>query len=272
MDFPRQAFEVIVVDDGSPDPPSDVIDAYASELQIRLVVVPQNGGPAQARNVGAWHATGAHLVLLDDDCIPQRDWLRSLDRRRQEFPGALVGGVLTNGVPHSLCAEASQQLGDFLYRYYNADVDQAGWFMSANIACPRNDFLAIDGFDASFPLAAAEDRDFCDRWREAGHQLVLAPNAVVRHMRSMNLAQFWRQHATYGRGARHLHIARTKRAVTAPRREPFAFYLRLLCAPLAKPLQMRTPVLMMLMLVSQLAYASGFYAERRRVPDAPLPQ
>ena len=28
--------------------------------------------------------------------------------------------------------------------------------MSANIACPRNDFLAIDGFDASFPLAAAE--------------------------------------------------------------------------------------------------------------------
>ncbi len=273
LDFPREEFEVIVVDDGSPEAPTDVVNAYESDLPVRLIVVPQNSGPAHARNVGARHANGEYVVLLDDDCVPECEWLTSLATRRREFPEAVIGGVLANGAPHSLCAEASQQLGEFLYRYYNADVDNAGWFMSANLACPRTAFLAIGGFDESFPLAAAEDRDFCDRWREAGRRLVMAPHAIVRHMRSMTFRQFWKQHRTYGRGARHLHLARGKRQVAVPRREPLvAFYFRLLCAPLAHSRGMRTPVLMLLMLVSQLAYVSGFYAEDGTLPKALTPQ
>jgi GT2 family glycosyltransferase len=272
LDFPREEFEVIVVDDGSPEAPTDVVNAYKGDLAIQIVVVSQNGGPARARNLGARHAIGEYLVLLDDDCIPEREWLTSLAARRREFPEALIGGVLVNGAPHSLCAEASQQLGDFLYRYYNADIDNAGWFMSANLACPRAAFLAMGGFDASFPLAAAEDRDFCDRWREAGMRLVMAPHAMVHHMRSMTFRPFWKQHRTYGRGARHLHIARAKRQVAIPRCEPLVFYIRLLCAPVAHSRGMRTPLLVFLMLVSQVAYASGFYAERRGPPTRRLPE
>lgn len=252
------------MDDGSNDPPDAVIASFAADLRIQLVVVPHNRGPAHARNTGAQHATGQYLVFLDDDCIPLPNWLSALHARFVEHPEALIGGVLTNGAPNSLGAEASQQLANFLYRYYNANHDRAAWFMSANIACPRDAFLALGGFDTSFPLAAAEDRDLCDRWREAGMPLVMAPGAIIRHMRTMNVAQYWRQHRTYGRGAHHLHLARAKRHVALPKREPLAFYLQLLMAPLSAPLSWRTPLLMALMFVSQVAYISGYLAERNR--------
>jgi GT2 family glycosyltransferase len=266
LDYPRSQFEVIVVDDGSMDPPSGEVRQFEEVLSVGLVEVTPNGGPALARNAGAARAVGDYLVLMDDDCVPDRDWLRRIDERLRDFPKAMVGGALRNGAPQSICAEAGQQLVDFLYHYYNADLNNARWFMSANIACPREEFLAIGGFGTHFPLAAAEDRDFCDRWREAGHRMILAPQAVVSHVRPMSLAAFWRQHRTYGRGAHHLHQARARRQVALPSMEPFSFYFRLITSPFSNGTGWRAPVLSLLLLVSQVGYALGYYPERRQTP------
>ncbi|MEQ1690962.1 MAG: glycosyltransferase [Gemmatimonas sp.] len=266
LDYARTAFEVIVVDDGSLDPPTDEVRGFEDLLIVRLVVVTPNAGPAKARNAGAAQASGEYLVLMDDDCVPDPDWLRRFDDRLRDFPRALVGGSLRNGAPESICAEASQQLVDYLYRYYNSDHDNARWFMSANIACPRAEFLSIGGFGTDFPLAAAEDRDFCDRWREAGYRLIMAPRATVSHVRPMSLAKFWQQHRTYGRGAHHLHQARSRRRVRLPSMEPFAFYLGLMWSPFTDGKGWRSPFLMVLLVLSQLGYALGYYPERRRAP------
>lgn len=267
LDYPRSEYEVIVVDDGSLDPPSDEVRAVEEFLAVRLVVVTPNAGPALARNAGAAKAQGHYLAFMDDDCVPDPDWLREIDARLGQFPQALVGGALRNGAPDNICAEAGQQLVDFLYRYYNRDADNAKWFMSANIACPRDRFMSIGGFGTNFPLAAAEDRDFCDRWREAGYRLVLAPNAVVSHVRPMSLANFWQQHRTYGRGAHHLHQARAKRRVALPSMEPITFYFRLIFSPFTSGSGgWRSPLLLLLLVVSQFGYALGYYPERKKAP------
>jgi hypothetical protein len=62
------------------------------------------------------------------------------------------------------------------------------FFTSNNLAVSRDRLKALGGFDASFPLPAAEDRDLCDRGREQGG---------VR----MSPAGFPRQQFQYGRGA-----------------------------------------------------------------------
>ena len=155
IDYPRAQFEVIVVDDGSPTSPDDVVRSYEHLLTIRLVVVLPNAGPAKARNAGAAQARGTYLALIDDDCIPDADWLIRMDERLRAFPEALVGGAMRNGAPDSICAEASQQLVEFLYRYYNSDVDNTRCFMSANIVCPREQFLSLVCFGTDFPLASA---------------------------------------------------------------------------------------------------------------------
>jgi glycosyltransferase involved in cell wall biosynthesis len=54
LDFPRDRFELVVVDDGSPVPAADVVASLDRSLDARLVCAP-HGGPAAARNTGAGH-------------------------------------------------------------------------------------------------------------------------------------------------------------------------------------------------------------------------
>ncbi|MBC7811061.1 MAG: glycosyltransferase family 2 protein, partial [Burkholderiales bacterium] len=46
-------FEVIVVDDHSPQPLDNVIESFTDRLNVRLLRQPDNHGPGAARNVGA---------------------------------------------------------------------------------------------------------------------------------------------------------------------------------------------------------------------------
>lgn len=80
LDYPHDRFEIIIVDDGSPDP-VEVHKKDGSNL-ISITCLRQfNAGPASARNMGAQHAQGDILAFTDDDCVPTQQWLRELDRK-----------------------------------------------------------------------------------------------------------------------------------------------------------------------------------------------
>lgn len=72
-------FEVILVDDGSPDRCPQLCDEYAgSEERVRVVHKP-NGGSSSARNAGLAHAEGEYVIFLDsDDYWEGEDCLDSL--------------------------------------------------------------------------------------------------------------------------------------------------------------------------------------------------
>lgn len=120
----------------------------------------------------------------------------------------MVGGRTFNALPENPYSAASQLLVDYLYTYYNADPERAGFFTANNLALPAESFRAIGGFDSTFPYAAAEDREFCDHWLHHGHRMRYAPEAVVYHAHALTLRTFWRQHCTDGRGASHCQQVR----------------------------------------------------------------
>jgi GT2 family glycosyltransferase len=261
--FDRDRFEVIVVDDGSTEPPRAVVARAADALDVRLIEQ-ANAGPAAARNVGANVAQGEYVVFTDDDCRPAPGWLRALDEMRARYPGCAIGGRVVNALGDGLYSAASQLLIEFLYDYYNVDETGGRFFITSNLALPTDTFRQIGGFDASFPLAAAEDRDLCDRWREAGLRLVYCDDAVVHHAHALSMHSFCRQHFNYGRGAFHLHRARARRGEVPLRVEPASFYTRLVGFPLDRAEGARAVALSALMALSQAVYVSGYAMERVR--------
>ena len=224
-------FEIIVVDDGSAVPLADV----CAEVDPSIRCLRQdNAGPAKARNAGVRATDADFVAFTDDDCLPDPNWLRLLREAQGARPGCLVGGKVVNGLPGNRYSEASQAICDYLYRYYRAEEGDMPFFTSNNIGCERSHFDALGGFDETFPMAAAEDRDIGLRWREAGGALVYAPQAQVHHHHELDLGRFWRQHANYGRGARHLHRLMTRRGKRRPKWEPPSFYVGLVLHPLRR--------------------------------------
>lgn len=259
----REPWETVVVDDGSPEPVAGLAERFASRLDLR-VVRQANAGPAAARNRGVAEAHGGLIALTDDDCRPEPAWLETLVAGARERPGAMVGGTTWNGLPEELFASTSQLIVDLVYEHFNADPDNAYFFASNNLLCPRDRFRSIGGFDETFSRAGAEDRDFCDRWRTAGWPLVWRPAARVEHRHSQSAWKFIDLHVRYGRGAYRYQAKRRERG-SGTMQDDFGFHsdlprrLRRRLAGCTPP--QRGVFVVAALALWQVANAVGFFAE-----------
>jgi GT2 family glycosyltransferase len=256
LDYPRDRFEVIVVDDGGGVPLDETVARFTDPLRLTLLRQPA-GGPSRARNLGATSARGEVLAFTGDDCLPAADWLATLATRFARRPDCAHGGTITNALPGNIFSTASHLLISYLCAYYNARPDAAGFFTPNNFAVPADRFRAVGGFDVSFVTATGEDRDFCDRWLQAGHCMVFAPEAVVIHSHPLGFGGFCRQHFDYGRGTFRFRMTRARRANERVTLEPARFYRDLLPYPFAIAHEKKFR-LSLLLGVAQVANVLGF--------------
>lgn len=158
QDVDRRAFEVIVVDDGSPEP---VTDSGPRPFSLRLLRQP-NAGPAAARNLALQYARGRFVLIYNDDALPERDGVRrhlhaQLDARE---PEAVLGSF--DFLPEHQEDPFVELLQgtDLLFGFASMRAGQRyGWqcFWTCNLSVPRIALDAVDGFDAAFPRALVED-------------------------------------------------------------------------------------------------------------------
>jgi len=261
LDYPRDRFEVVVVDDGSKTPLQPIVDMFQSALTLNFIRQ-INAGPASARNTGASAAKGDYLVFTDDDCQPTKNWLLALADAVKDCPKALIGGHTINALPDNIFSSASQLLIEYLYTYYNQTRGEATFFASNNFAVPRANYQQLGGFDTSFPLAAGEDREFCDRWKYHHLPMRYAPKMEIYHAHKLSLKSFWRQHFNYGRGAFCFHTVRANRVEGSIKVEPLSFYFNLLMYPFRRSRIWDGGVISGLLFLSQVANVAGFFWER----------
>lgn len=262
MDYPRGGFEVIVVDDGSAQPPPGSAVEEWNSLDLRWIHLGENRGAAAARNQGAERARGQYLAFLDDDCLAAKDWLSHLSHALEGAADSAVGGKVVNGRPRNVYAGVNQAILDEVYRYYNTDAGDARFFATMNLAVPAESFRELGGFRPSF--RASEDREFCARWLDHGLRLVYAPQALVVHDASPGCREFWNRHYRFGQGAYHF---RKMHATTDSGRialEPVGFYWSLVISPLSAIRGWRAILAPGLGCLSQIASAVGFWAAHRR--------
>ncbi len=260
LDYPRERFEIIVVDDGGKEDLDAVVEPFREDFDITLLKQP-NTGPAGARNAGVERAKGEFIACTDDDCTPDKAWLKSFAARFAETPECIIGGRIVNAQPENLYSTASQLLIDYLYVYYNSVPDRARFFTGNNLAVPSASLKAIGSFDITYPRTAGEDRELCDRWLQAGGTMLYAPEAVVSHSNVLTFTTLCRQHFTYGRGAYCFRKIRARRTRSRIKVEPLSFYLELVRFPFSRTEIAEKVKIAALLVVAQAMNAAGFFWE-----------
>jgi GT2 family glycosyltransferase len=168
-----ETFEVIVVDDASPDDTWSCIGRLCADavIAVRAFRMAANGGPAVARNVG-WRAARAPLVAFtDDDCVPDEQWLASLLAQLEHAD--IVQGQ-TRPDPDQVGRH-----GPFSRTIENRD--GSAFFETCNVAYRRAVLEKTGGFDERFRYPAGEDTELAWRAQEAGARSSFAPEALVLH-------------------------------------------------------------------------------------------
>ena len=89
-------FELILVDDGSPDNCPIICDRAAKEDERIKVIHKQNGGLSNARNEGLKVAKGEYIVFLDSDDLMCKDALNQIDEclKENQFPDIILGNII----------------------------------------------------------------------------------------------------------------------------------------------------------------------------------
>jgi Glycosyl transferase family 2 len=165
---PDLSVELIVVDD-RPDRRTPLPGTGDAR-----VLPGRAAGPAAARNIG-WRAAAYEWVaFLDDDVLPDPDWLTRL---AADLRGTAAGGVQGNlRVP----LPAGRRPTD--WERVTAALADGRW-ITADMAYRREALAAAGGFDERLPRAFREDAELAFRVRRAGWRIERGGRTVTHPVR-----------------------------------------------------------------------------------------
>ncbi len=203
--LPERDFEVIVVEDGSSVPCSDVVAHYGERLDVHYYEK-ENGGPGPARNYGVAVAQGDYVIILDSDVIVPRDYLSAIDAELQ-VPCDAFGGP---DRAHRSFTPMQKAINYAMTSFFTTGGIRGGkkkmdtfFPRSFNMGVRREVYDVLGGFAA---MRFGEDVDFSMRLVEGGYHSRLFPEAWVWHKRRTDLRKFFKQ--VHNSGIARINLSR----------------------------------------------------------------
>jgi len=173
LDYPRERFEIIAVDNGSTDSTAEILRAYAGRVRPL-----QEGkrGPAAARNCGIRAASFEIVAQTDADCVVDRGWLASIVAPLADPAVGVVGGRILSVQP----CNAIEAFGEEIHDHEKAIAVYAPpYVITMNWAARRAVLDDVGAFDEAF--LRCEDVDLAYRIVQRGYRAAYAHEAIVRH-------------------------------------------------------------------------------------------
>ena len=153
QDFPKDAYEIIVVDNGSTDHTADVAQRHAAQANVRYVLE-QRVGLCIARNTGWQAARAPYVVLFDDDALAKPGWLAAAAEAFEQSPptvgviGGRVDPIWLAPRPGWLSDEIAGSLTVVDWGSETKVIPDLGreWLVGANMGAPKAVIEKLGGF------------------------------------------------------------------------------------------------------------------------------
>ena len=191
-------FEVIIVEDNSPNKCDLVADSFKDRLEVHYFFVPGTDR-SYRRNYGMEQAKGEYFILYDSDCVIPSGYFDAVEAGLKTDPADCFGGPdnaddsfsdMQKAVNYSMTSffttggirGGTKQMEKFNPRSFNMGIS-------------RKAFDVTKGFRSMI----GEDIDFSLRVRENGMETKLYRDAFVYHKRRVDIRRFYGQVNTFGK-------------------------------------------------------------------------
>ena len=198
LKYPKEKYEVIVVDNNSTDPTAAVIKKYAVKYALEDRVQTSYA----ARNTGIKAARGEIIAFTDADCIADENWVKNGVKTFEIRHVGGVGGQVKPYKPRNYIER--YQAGKDVFgqaRHLSREnlLQRNGKIVTCNAFYRKDVFKKVGLFEPS--LVSGGDHDFSLRTqKKTNYTLQYAPDAIVYHQHRTSLVQFWKQYYKYGLG------------------------------------------------------------------------
>lgn len=166
--YPRDCYEIIVVDNGSSDRTPQIASTYAD-----LVLRKPDGNVGEVRNYGIANASGKVIICTDADCVAPLDWIEKGVALLKEKPHYAFGGGLR-----------TREDAGWVEKYWTLNqsgkATQQRALMGSSIFIWKKDFDDLGGFNEI--ITSGEDSDLSARAVTNGFTVTLSADLSVAHL------------------------------------------------------------------------------------------
>ncbi len=184
LDYPN--FEVIVVNGPSSDGTAEMLQAWSD--RIKIVNCPE-ANLSMSRNIGIASASGQFVAFIDDDAIPESEWLTQAIAGFDNDEVAATGGKVFDAT-------------GYLYQYQYANANRLGngkWLLTeaspqycfpcsfefpylqgTNTIFRHSALMEIGGFDEEFAYYL-DETEVCLRLIDSGYMIRQLADSYVHH-------------------------------------------------------------------------------------------
>ncbi|HMD96038.1 MAG TPA: glycosyltransferase [Terriglobia bacterium] len=179
-------FEVVVVNGPSPDHTSEVLEKHRAHIRVGTC---SERNLSVSRNVGIEMAHGELVGFMDDDAVPDENWLDDIVAAFDSDDVGAAGGIVYNHTGYdlqyrySLCNRLGNPRwnvpfpgGEFCY----PGCLEFPYLQGTNAVYRRSALMEVGGWDEEFG-PYLDETDVCMRLIDAGYLLKQLSNAFVYH-------------------------------------------------------------------------------------------
>lgn len=180
-------FEVVIVNGPSTDNTTEVVESIAGRVKYLEC---EEINISKSRNIGIAASAGEIIAFIDDDAIPESNWLQELNAKYADPRVGGVGGPVfdENGFGFQAQYIISDRFGESRFFPICPEIDLLNFpyarmfpaMMGVNSSFRREVLFQIGGFDEYFAYYL-DETDVCLRVIDAGYRIDYAPLAFVHH-------------------------------------------------------------------------------------------